>query len=167
MLQTIRFASMAAIMLSVFMVGCASSTTANTTHGADSNLEVVHAAFERWRMGTGGPFELLEDETTWTIVGSSPFSKTYQSKKHFMDEVIGPFNARLTRPLVPTVRRLYADGDTVVALFDGEALAKDGIVYRNTYAWFLQMNNGRIVNSTAFFDTRIFDEFWNRVPPTA
>lgn len=45
--------------------------------------------------------------------------------------MIKPFNARLTKPLVPTMRSLHSDGDTVIALFDGEALALDGKPYRN------------------------------------
>lgn len=127
--------------------------------------EIVHEAFERWRRSEGGPFELLADDAQWTIVGSSPMSRTYGSKRQFMDEVITPFNARLSRPLVPAVRRIYSDGDTVIVLFDAAATAKDGLPYRNTYAWFLRMRDGRIASATAFFDTRLFDEFWSRVKP--
>ena len=133
----------------------------------EDNREIVRAAFDRWSAGTGGPFELLAEEAQWTIVGSSPLSKTYQSKQQFLAEVITPFNDRLSRPLVPSVRRLYSDGDTVIVLFDGSALARDGQPYRNTYAWFLQMENGRILRATAFFDTRLFDEFWARVAPAS
>ena len=64
--------------------------------------------------------------------------------------MIKPFNARLTKPLVPTMRSLHSDGDTVIALFDGEALALDGKPYRNTYAWFMEMKDGKIVKATAF-----------------
>jgi uncharacterized protein len=52
-----------------------------------------------------------------------------------MEVVINPFNARLSKPLVPTVRGLYAAGDMVIALFDGEGTARDGRPYRNTYSW--------------------------------
>jgi len=132
----------------------------------EDNREAVRVAFERWRAGTGGPFELLADDAQWTIVDSSPLSKTYQSKQQFFGEVIDPFNARLSRPLVPSVRGLYADGNTVIVLFDGAALARDGQPYSNTYSWFLRMETGRIITATAFFDTRLFDEFWTRVTPT-
>jgi uncharacterized protein len=69
----------------------------------ESNKALVRASFDRWRSGTGSPFELLVPEAEWTIVGSSPLSKTY-SRQQFLDEVIGPFNARLATPLTPTVR---------------------------------------------------------------
>ena len=129
------------------------------------NKALVQASFERWQNGTGGPFELLAPDAEWTIVGSSPLSKTYRSKQQFLDEVIGPFNARMAKPLVPTIRGLYADGDMVIIFFDASATAKDGVPYHNTYTWYFQMNAGQVIKATAFFDTREFDEFWTRVSP--
>jgi uncharacterized protein len=67
--------------------------------------------------------------------------------------------------LVPTVRGLYADGDTIIILFDAEATVRDGTHYHSTYTWYFQMKDAQVVNAIAFFDTREFDEFWNRVSP--
>ena len=128
------------------------------------NKALVQAGFDRWRAGTGSPFELLAPEADWTIVGSSPLSKTY-SREAFLDEVIHPFNARMATPLVPAVRGIYGDGDMVIILFDATATAKDGVPYRNTYTWYFRMNDKKVVSAIAFFDTREFDEFWNRVSP--
>jgi ketosteroid isomerase-like protein len=132
-----------------------------------SNKTIVQASFDRWRSGTGGPFELLTPEAEWTIVGSSLLSKTYRTKKEFIDEVIGPFNARMAKPLVPTIRGLYGDGDTIIIFFDADATARDGVPYHNTYTWYFQMKDTKVVKATAFFDTRDFDAFWTRVPPEA
>jgi len=63
------------------------------------------------------------------------------------------------------VRGIYADGDMVIVLFDGAAIARDGKPYKNTYSWYLQMKDGQIVNAVAFFDTIAFTEFWTRVSP--
>jgi ketosteroid isomerase-like protein len=130
------------------------------------NKALVQASFERWKNGTGGPFELLAPDAEWTIVGSSPLSKAYRSKQEFLDKVIEPFNARMAKPLVPTIRGLYADGDMVIIFFDAAATAKDGVPYHNTYTWYFQMKAGQVTKATAFFDTREFDEFWSRVSPT-
>jgi uncharacterized protein len=88
------------------------------------NKALVQASFERWKNGTGGPFELLAPDAEWTIVGSSPLSKTYQSKQEFLDKVIAPFNARMAKPLVPTIRGLYADGDMVIIFSTRRRLPK-------------------------------------------
>jgi uncharacterized protein len=129
----------------------------------DSNKALIQASFDRLKDRTGGPFELLAADAEWTIVGSSPFAKTYRGKKQFIDTVIEPFNARMSKPLVPTVRGIFADGDMVIILFDGEATARDGKPYRNTYTWYFQMKDGKVVKAIAFFDNRVFDELWNRV----
>ena len=92
-------------------------------------------------------------------------SKPDRSKQQFMDEVITPFNGRVKSPLVPTVRGLYADGDTVIIWFDGATTALDGLPYRNTYTWYFTRKAAKVVKATAFFNTRVFDEFWNRVSP--
>ena len=131
----------------------------------DSNKAIVRASFERWRSGTGGPFELLSPDAEWTIVGSSPLSKTYHSRQEFLDQVINPFNARMATPLVPTIRGLYADGDMVIILFDASATTRDNRPYHNTYTWYFQMKDAKVVKAIAFFDTREFDEFWTRVAP--
>jgi ketosteroid isomerase-like protein len=68
------------------------------------NKALVRAGSQRWASGTGSPFELLAPDAEWTIVGTSPRSKTYHSRQQFLDEVIGPFNARVAKPLVPSVR---------------------------------------------------------------
>ena len=137
---------------------------AETTNSAEANKQLIQASFDRWRAGTGTPFELLAEDASWTITGNSAASKKYETKEKFMEAVIKPFNARVTKPLVPTMRSLYADGNTVVALFDAETLARDGKPYRNTYAWFMEMRDGKIVKVVAFFDAHAFDDLWKRVP---
>jgi ketosteroid isomerase-like protein len=67
--------------------------------------------------------------------------------------------------LVPTIRNVYADGDTVIVFFDAAGTARDGKPYRNTYAWFLDLRDDKIVNASAFFDSIAFNEFWQRVMP--
>ena len=67
--------------------------------------------------------------------------------------------------LKPTIRQLYADGDTVVAFFDASGTAKDGVPYSNTYAWFLELRDGKIVKAHAFFDSVAFNDLWSRVKP--
>jgi ketosteroid isomerase-like protein len=129
------------------------------------NLELVTAGFESWKQGRGGIFDLLTPDAQWTIVGNSVVSKKYPSKKAFMDEVIVPFNARMSKPLIPEVRGLYADGDMVIALFDASGTVRDGKPYFNTYTWYMKMRGGRIVDVIAFFDTIEFNDFWKRVAP--
>lgn len=137
------------------------------TEAEDRNRAIIAASFDAWRAGTGGPFDLLADDARWTIEGNSVASRTYPTRADFMREVIRPFNARMQTPLRPAVRRLYADGDSVIVFFDARATARDGQAYVNTYAWFLEMRAGRIVRASAFFDSIAFNDLWSRVEPAS
>jgi hypothetical protein len=129
------------------------------------NKAVVEAKFKAWADGTGNPFELLADDASWTIVGNSVASKSYPDKESLMREVIRPFNARMRAGLKPTIRNIYADGDTVIIFFDAKGVARDDKPYANTYAWFLDMRDGRVVKAYAFYDSVEFNDFWTRVEP--
>ncbi|WP_192362664.1 nuclear transport factor 2 family protein [Mesorhizobium mediterraneum] len=129
------------------------------------NKATVQSSFDAWRSGTGGPYDLLADDARWTIEGHSLASKTYPTREAFMSEVIRPFNARMQSPLKPTIRNLYADGDTVAVFFDARGIARDGTPYANTYAWFLDMRADKIISASAFFDAIEFNELWTRIAP--
>jgi ketosteroid isomerase-like protein len=131
----------------------------------DRNRALAQAGFAAWKAGTGSPYDLLADDAVWTIVGHSDASKTYNGKAAFIDEVIRPFNARMSQGLKPTIRSLYAEGDAVVIFFDASGVARDGKPYANTYAWFWEMKDGRIVRAHAFFDSIAFNDLWRRVEP--
>ncbi|MBA4751035.1 MAG: nuclear transport factor 2 family protein [Sphingopyxis sp.] len=140
-------------------------TAKASANEAETNRATIAKAMDAWAAGTGGPYDLLADEAVWTISGNSLASKTYPSKEAFMSEVIRPFNARMSARLIPSVHKIYADGDTVIAHFDAKGTARDGQPYVNTYAWILTLKNGRIVRTVAFFDAKAFDDFWTRVTP--
>lgn len=127
------------------------------------NLALVQSSFDAWREGRGSPFDLVAENASWTIVGRSDAAKTYPSRESFLTEVIRPFDARMKQQLVPEVPRLYADGDTVIARFDASGVATDGERYDNSYAWFMEMKDGKIVRADAFFDTLTFNSLWRRI----
>ncbi len=52
----------------------------------------------------------------------------------FVGEVLEPFGARFSERFRPVaVHGIYADGDTVVVLWDGESTRGDGKPYENAY----------------------------------
>jgi ketosteroid isomerase-like protein len=138
---------------------------ASAQSSGDENKAVVQRAFDAWAAGTGSPYDLLADNAVWTIAGNSLASKTYPSRAAFIGEVIQPFVARMSVGLKPVIREMYADGNTVIVLFDAAGTAKDGKPYTNTYAWFLGLSDGKIVKATAFYDSIAFNDLWTRVQP--
>ena len=161
-----RFKNVLLVVAGIFL----SLATMNTTATAQADIEeknrrTVQTAFDNWRRASGSVYDLLTSDAKWTIVGRSVVSGTYNSRRDFMDQVTVPFNSRLSTQLVPTVRAIYADGDTVIVLWDGAAMARDGKSYENTYSWYLKMRDGKIINATALYDPIAFDDLWKRVRP--
>ena len=79
-----------------------------------------------------------------------------------------PFGARFTEsePFRPvTIRAIYADDDTVIAVWDGRGIANDGQPYENSYAWIMKLTDGKVVDGTAFYDSISFNDLWTRVRP--
>jgi ketosteroid isomerase-like protein len=134
------------------------------TGGEEERKALVARAFDDWGRGAGSVFDLLADDATWTITGSCPISATYTSKQDFLDRAITPLYARLAEPFVPSIRGMYAEGDTVVVLFEARTVAKDGKPYENTYSWYLTFDGDEVKTVVAFFDGIRLTELWERVP---
>jgi ketosteroid isomerase-like protein len=133
-----------------------------------TNREIVTDAFDAWSRGEAYVSGIFAEGMTWEIVGRSAVAGRYTSAQQFSDEVLRPFGARF-RPDAPfrpvSIRAVHADGDTVVVVWDGEGTTTAGTTYRNTYAWFLTLRDGEVVDGTAFFDSLAFDELWAGVSP--
>ncbi|MGY1808730.1 nuclear transport factor 2 family protein [Blastococcus sp. SYSU D00669] len=131
------------------------------------NRALVTAAFEAWQRGDGHVSALFAEDMRWEIVGRSRAAGRYGSAREFADGVLAPFAARFPAdaPFRPVrIRSVLADGDDVVVVWDGEGTTTAGTTYRNTYAWFLTLRDGAVVEGTAFFDSIAFDELWTGVP---
>jgi len=161
-----RFKNVLLVVAGIFLLLATMNTTATAQADVEEkNRRTVQTAFDNWRRAFGSVYDLLASDAKWTIVGRSVVSGTYNSRRDFMDQVTVPFNSRLSTPLVPTVRAIYADGDTVIVLWDGAAMARDGKSYENTYSWFLKMRDGKIIAATVLYDPIAFDDLWKRIRP--
>ena len=144
-------------LLCTAFIGCALPRT-DGSEGAPAHAArtAVAQAFERWVRAEGTPFDLLAEDATWTILGPTPSAGTY-TLTELREKILAPFNARLATPLVPVLRSIHADGDTVIVCFDARAQLKSGDPYTNSYAWFFRFENGRVRNVTAVLDVSSFD----------
>jgi ketosteroid isomerase-like protein len=135
---------------------------------AESNRRTIREAFEAWQQGARPITEVFAPDMTWRIEGRSAASGQYESTQQFITEVLAPFGARFVsgEPFRPvTIRAIFADADTVIVLWDGRGIANDGQPYENSYAWFMRMAAGKVIDGTAFFDSISFNDLWERVQP--
>jgi uncharacterized protein len=139
-----------------------------TATPTETNREIIRQAFEAWRQGTGPITDVFAPGMVWRIEGHSAAAREYRGTRQFVDEVLAPFSARFAggEPFRPvTIRGVYSDGDTVVVVWDGRGVANDGQLYENSYAWIMKLDNGKVVDGTAFFDSISFNDLWARVQP--
>ena len=145
-----------------------SQVTETSGDRTGANREIIRRAFEAWHRGTGVVTDVFDPGMVWRIEGHSAASKEYGSKQQFIDEVLAPFGARfmLSDPFRPVaIRAVYADGDTVIVIWDGRGIASDGQPYENSYAWIMKMRDGKVIDGTAFYDSISFNDLWARVQP--
>ncbi|WP_101926864.1 MULTISPECIES: nuclear transport factor 2 family protein [Luteimonas] len=151
-------ATVLALLLAAPVLAVAQTRDATETR----NHALVHDAFAAWARGEGQVFDLLAPDVTWMIKGSGPSAQTYRSRQAFLDDAVAPFAAELASPLVPTVRRIWSDGDEVLVYWDGATTLRDGTPYRNSYLWIFTLRGAQVVEVTAFLDLPAYDAVLQR-----
>ena len=146
--------------------------TNTTDTESEANRQLMIEMFEAWRDGAEPPPfpDTWATDMVWRIEGHSIASKEYASKHKYLQEFAKPFGARFlaSERFRPTnIRSIHADGDTVIVLWDGRGIAIDGKPYENTYAFFMQMRDGKVVDVTALTDSISLNELLERVQPAA
>ena len=143
-----------------------SGAQAQTVASAEANNEeIIRAAFARWADGGTGFFdEVLAPDVVWTIKGSGSSAGVFHSRQALLDKAVAPFTARLSSPVHPTVHTIWSKGDQVAVHWDGEAVARDGKPYHNSYVWIFRMRDGKAVEAIAYLDLVPYDDVFQRIP---
>ena len=125
------------------------------------NRKLVTDAFTAWARGDGMAFfNLLADDVRWTVIGSTPVSRTYTSKSAFVEGAVKPLTAKLAGPIVPSVRDLLVDGDKVALQWEGRSSGTNGAIYHQTYCWVMRLEGGKVKEGTAYLDTDLINQLW-------
>jgi uncharacterized protein len=122
---------------------------------AAENKKLIREGFEGWARGDARPlFNLVADDVRWTVIGSTPVSKTYNSRHEFRG-ALKAISERFTDDLKVVLRDVIADGDKVAVQFESHAKGKNGLAYDQTYCWVLRMADGRVREVVAYLDTEL------------
>ena len=147
------------------LVARAEATTAQAAAAESRNKQIVVAAFDRWAAGGSGFFnEMLAPDIVWTIEGAGPSAGVYRGRDDFISRAVRPFASRMSVPVRPVSKRVWADGDHVIISWEGEGIARDSQPYRNRYAWIFRMAGGKAVEVNAFLDLTVYDDVLRRIP---
>ena len=122
------------------------------------NKQVLQEVFAETAKGNGRPFvAAMAEDVTWTIIGSTHWSKTYRGKKAVLTELLGPLNAQLANGNTITAHRFIAEDDQVVVEGRGHNTTKTGKPYQNTYCWVFRLSGGQVVDIVEYTDTALIE----------
>jgi len=159
-----HIAALAVLVIALLGPGVAPAHAEDTTM-AERNRQFIAQAFARWAAGGSSFFDdVLAPDMVWTIKGTSPMAGRYEGRDAFLATAVAPFAARLSSPMRPTVKHIWAEDDHVVVQWDGAATAADGQPYRNSYVWIFRMEHLRAAEVTAFLDLVPYDDVIRRIP---
>lgn len=123
---------------------------------AAENKALLKAAFEELSKGNGAAFAALwAPDFTWTIIGNTPWSKTYRGSESVRKDLMTPLFARFATRYTNTATRFIAEDDYVVVECRGNVLTKSGQAYNNTYCYVCRMEAGLLKELTEYLDTEL------------
>lgn len=121
---------------------------------AETNKELVRAAFAPWEGGDSRPFfELITDDVHWVVIGSTAASGTFESKQALIDGAFAPLLAHLEGPFTTCMVDVAADGDRVFLRFESTGDGTNGVSYEQAYCWAMRMHEGCITEIVVYLDT--------------
>jgi ketosteroid isomerase-like protein len=99
----------------------------------------------------------LAEDISWTVIGSTALSGTFNGKHEVTERLAVPLRARLNGPIVFTLDEFIAEGDNVVMRAHGRATSKTGMPYNNSYCIVAKFADGKIKEMTDYVDTALID----------
>jgi len=123
---------------------------------AAENKQLMERIFAELSQGNSRPFvEHLADDVRWTVMGTTPWSKTYHGKQSVLTDLLGQLRTRLADRYRATAQRFIAEGDLVVVQARGNSTTTTGIPYNNEYCFIYRIADGRIHEVTEYLDTEL------------
>ena len=127
--------------------------------GAAENKQLTQSVFDQLANGNGQPFmDALAADVRWTVIGSSPWSRTYEGKRAIVDELMRPLFRQFADQYSARAIRVIADGDVVVVEARGQVTTKSGQPYNQTYCYVFVFADGKVRELTEYLDTDLVNQ---------
>jgi hypothetical protein len=134
---------------------------------AAANKQLLQHAFAELAQGNGKPFvDLMAEDFSWTIIGTTPWSGSYRGKQTVRDKLLRPLFAQFTTQYTNTALRMIAEDDYVVVECRGRVMTQSGKPYNNEYCNVIRFADGQMRELMEYFDTELVNSVL-RPPETA
>jgi uncharacterized protein len=123
---------------------------------AQQNKSALAAIFSETAKGNGRPFvDALAEDVRWTIIGSTPWSRTYVGRAAVIEDLLRPLGRQLGGASIIRAHRLIAEDDHVVVQATGHNTTTSGKPYENQYCWVVRMRDGKMIELVEYADTQL------------
>lgn len=123
---------------------------------AQQNKQLMQSIFAELAKGNAKPFgAAMADDFSWTISGSSAWSRTWRGKQAVMDGLMRPLFARFAGTYVNEAVRFVAEDDIVVVECRGRVMTRSGQRYDNHYCYVCRLADGQLRELTEYMDTEL------------
>ena len=124
--------------------------------GATENKQLMQHIFAEMAQGNSEPLVAsMADDFSWTVSGTTKWSKKYEGKRTVLTELFVPLRARIAGRIRTTAHRFIAEGDLVVVEARGNNLTKSGMPYNNSYCFVFRLEDHRLKEVTEYLDTTL------------
>ena len=123
---------------------------------AAENKKLMQHIFSALAKGNPQPFvESMADEFSWTITGTTKWSRKYEGKRAVVGELLAALRSMLAPPIVLDACRYIADEDYVAVEARGRNTTRNGVPYNNTYCFVFRLAGGKLQELTEYLDTEL------------
>jgi len=120
------------------------------------NKELLERIFSALSVGNSRPFvEAMADDFSWTVTGTTKWSKRYAGKSVVLGELFGTLTSRMDGRIKTIPDRFIAEDDVVVVEAHGSNTTKSGKPYNNRYCFVFRVSAGKLKEVTEYLDTEL------------
>jgi hypothetical protein len=120
----------------------------------DTNKQLLQGVFREMAEGNGRPFvDLMAEDITWTVLGTTSWSRTYRGKHAVLNDLMAPLFAHFQSRYTMTADHFVAEDDCVVVQCRGRVTTKAGKAYENHYCYVCRLQHGQLRQVTEYMDT--------------
>ncbi len=120
------------------------------------NKKLLESIFSELSVGNSRPFvEAMADDFSWTVTGTTKWSKKYAGKSVVLCELFGTLTSRMDGRIKTIPDRFIAEGELVVVEAHGSNTTKSGKPYNNRYCFVFRVSAGKLKEVTEYLDTEL------------
>ncbi len=119
----------------------------------------MQRVFAELANGNGQPLtDALADDARWTVIGSHPWSRTYEGKRAITNELMRALFSQFADQYKARAIRIVAEDDVVVVEARSEVTTKSGKPYNQTYRYVFRLAGGEVQELTEYLDTDLVEQ---------